>query len=153
MSGSMSIQNGWRERWNGCARLLTRWIGSGFLMLISRLSIAAIFLQSGRTKVDGWLHVTDGAVFLFQEEYKLPLLQPDMAAHLAAYAEHFFPLLLLLGLFTRVAALALFAMTLVIEIFVYPQAWPTHLGWAALLLYLAGRGAGGISIDRMLGIK
>ena len=73
-----------------------------------------------------------------------------MAAHLAAYAEHLFPLLLVLGLFTRLSALSLLGMTLVIQLFVYPSAWPTHLSWAALLLYLVGRGAGKLSLDRLL---
>ena len=72
---------------------------------------------------------------------------------MAAYAEHLFPLLLVLGLFTRFAAVSLLAMTAVIQIFVYPDAWPTHLSWAGLLLYLAGRGAGTISLDRLFGIR
>jgi putative oxidoreductase len=112
-----------------------------------------VFWQSGRTKVEGWLTVSDGAVALFAEEYQLPVLSPALAAHLAAYAEHLFPLLLVLGLFTRPAALALLGMTLVIEVFVYPLAWPTHLVWAASLLYLLARGGGRLSIDRLLGLR
>jgi putative oxidoreductase len=142
-----------RRSWNRIAESLTRWISHDLLALMARLSVAAIFLQSGRTKVDGFLHVTDSAVFLFSDEYKLPLASPETAAHLAAYAEHLFPLLLVLGLFTRLSALALLGMTLVIEIFVYPDAWPTHLSWAGLLLYLVGRGAGFLSVDRVVGIK
>ena len=114
--------------------------------------MAAVFWQSGRTKVDGWLTVNDSAIELFRTEYQLPLLPPELAAHLAAYAEHLFPLLLVLGLCTRLSALALLGMTLVIQVFVYPQAWPTHLVWATVLLYLAGRGAGGLSLDRWLRI-
>ena len=72
---------------------------------------------------------------------------------IAAYAEHLFPLLLVLGLFTRLSALALLGMTLVIQVLVYPDAWPTHLSWAAILLYIAGRGAGTLSMDRVLGIR
>ena len=144
---------GARGAWNRSAELLTRWIGHDLLALIARASIATVFLQSGRTKVDGVLHVTDGAVLLFRDEYKLPVLSPETAAHLAAYSEHFLPLLLLLGLGTRFAALGLIGMTLVIEIFVYPDAWPTHLSWLAVLLYLLGRGAGRLSLDRMLGIR
>ena len=150
---SADLESGLRGTWNRFAAWLTGLISHDVLALIARLSIATIFLQSGRTKVDGVLHVTDSAVFLFSEEYKLPLLSPDTAAHLAAYAEHVFPLLLLLGLFTRLSALALLGMTLVIEIFVYPDAWPTHLSWACLLLYLIGRGAGAASLDRVLRIK
>lgn len=141
-----------RERWNACAALLTQLVPDDLLALASRLSIAAIFFFSGRTKVDGFLTLTDSAYALFRTEYKLPLLPPELAAHLAAYAEHLFPLLLLLGLFTRLSALALLGMTLVIQLFVYPDAWPTHLSWAALLLYLAGRGAGRLSLDRVLRI-
>lgn len=134
------------------ARLSTRLgalVPHDLLALVDRIAIAAIFWLSGRTKVDGWLHVTDGAVELFRTEYRLPLVPPEIAAHLAAYAEHLFPLLLVLGLFTRFAALALLGMTLVIQVFVYPDAWPTHLSWAGLLLYLAGRGGGRLSLDRL----
>ncbi len=80
-------------------------------------------------------------------------LPPELAAQMAATAEHVFPILLVLGLFTRLSALALLGMTLVIQVFVYPDAWPTHLSWAALMLYLAGRGAGPVSLDRVLGIR
>jgi putative oxidoreductase len=80
-------------------------------------------------------------------------VSPEIAAHLATYAEHLLPILLVLGLFTRLSALGLLAMTAVIQIFVYPDAWPTHLSWVALMLYLAGRGAGGLSLDRALGVR
>lgn len=131
---------------------LTRLVPDDLLALASRVSIAAIFFLSGRTKVDGILTVNESAYELFRTEYKLPLLPPELAAHLATYAEHLFPLLLLLGLLTRLSALALLGMTLVIQLFVYPGAWPTHLSWAALLLYLVGRGGGRLSLDRMLGV-
>jgi putative oxidoreductase len=136
--------------WNAAADFLSRWIGHDLLALACRISIAAIFFLSGRTKVDGFLSITDGAYELFRSEYKLPLIPPEVAAHLAAYAEHLFPLLLVLGLMTRLSALALLGMTLTIQVFVYPDAWPTHLSWAALLLYLAGRGAGALSLDKVL---
>ena len=123
------------------------------LAVCARLSIAAIFFMSGRTKVDGLLTVNETAYTLFREDYKVPLVPPEIAAHLATYAEHLFPLLLVLGLFTRLSALALLGMTAVIQIFVYPSAWPTHLSWAALMLYLAARGAGSVSLDRALAIK
>ena len=106
-----------------------------------------------RTKVEGWLTVTDGTYTLFRDEYKLPLIPVEIAAHAAVWAEHLFPLLLVLGLFTRLSALALLGMTLVIQLFVYPDAWPTHLSWAGLLLYLVGRGAGTLSLDRLLRIR
>jgi putative oxidoreductase len=144
--------HGVRARWNQLAAWLTRIVSHDVLALASRFGIAAIFFMSGRTKVTGFLTLTDGAYELFRTDYKLPLIPPEIAAHLAAYAEHLFPVLLVLGLFTRLSALALLGMTLVIEIFVYPDAWPTHLSWAALLLYLAGRGGGTLALDRALGI-
>ena len=142
--------NGLRAHWNGVAGSLSRWIAHDVLAIASRMSIAAIFYLSGRTKVESFLTITDGTYELFRSEYKLPLIPPEIAAHLAAYAEHLFPVLLVLGLFTRLSALALLGMTLTIQVFVYPDAWPTHLSWAALLLYLMGRGAGALSFDKLL---
>ena len=120
--------------------------------LVTRFGVAGVFFLSGRTKVDGVLHITDSTYALFASEYKLPLVSPFIAAHLATYSEHLFSILLVLGLFTRLSAAAFFGMTLVIEIFVYPDAWPTHLSWAALLLYLIARGGGAVSLDRLLKI-
>lgn len=146
-------EQGWRGRWNRAAEAATRSIGDSLLALVARVAIAGTFFLSGRTKVDGWLTVTDSAVGLFRDEYRLPLIAPELAAHLAAYAEHLFPLLLVLGLFTRGAALALLGMTAVIQVFVYPDAWVTHLGWAGLLLLLVGRGGGSFALDRLLAIR
>lgn len=139
--------------WNSAAARLGDSLPDGVIALVSRIALAAIFLQSGRTKVDGFLAVSEGAVVLFRDEYRLPLVDPAIAAHLAAYAEHLFPLLLVAGLFTRLSAIALLGMTAVIQIFVYPDAWPTHLSWAGLMLFLAARGAGALSLDRALGIR
>lgn len=144
---------GLRGLWHGLAGRLTCLVPHDALALVNRVAIAAIFFLSGRTKVDGWLSVTDSAYSLFRDEYRLPLVPVEFAAHAAAYAEHLFPLLLVLGLFTRLSALALLGMTLVIQVFVYPDAWPTHLSWACLLLYLVGRGAGTVSLDRWLRIR
>ena len=144
---------GLRGHWHVLAGRLTRLVPHDALALIDRVGIAALFFLSGRTKVEGWLTVTEGAYALFREEYKLPLIPVGIAAHAAAWAEHLFPLLLVLGLFTRLSALALLGMTLVIQVFVYPDAWPTHLSWAGLLLYLVGRGAGALSLDRLLRIR
>jgi putative oxidoreductase len=119
------------------------------IALAARIFPAAVFWQSGQTKLEGW-HLSDNAIYLFREEYKLPLIDPVIAAHLAAFAEHFFPILLVLGLATRFAALALLGMTLVIEIFVYPGAWPTHGTWAACFLILIARGAGAWSFDHVI---
>ncbi|MBJ7376078.1 DoxX family protein, partial [Sphingobium sp.] len=117
-----------------CDRL-TMLIPDNLLLLIARLGIAATFFLSGRTKVEGLLTITPSTYELFQTEYALPLIPPNVAAHVATYSEHVFPILLVLGLFTRPAAAALLGMTLVIEIFVYPDAWPTHLVWAGLQLF------------------
>jgi len=144
---------GLRGRWNRIADTLSGLIGHASLALVDRIAIAAIFFLSGRTKVEDFLTLTPSAYLLFREEYRVPLIPPEIAAHLAAYAEHFFPLLLVLGLCTRLSALALLAMTAVIQIFVYPDAWPTHLAWAGLLLYLIARGAGPVSLDRVIGMK
>lgn len=117
--------------------------------LAARVFAAAIFWQSGQTKLDGW-RVSESAIVLFREEYRLPLLDPVWAAHLAALGEHLFPLLLVLGLASRFAALALLGMTAVIQIFVYPDAWPTHGVWAVALLLVAARGPGRVSLDHLL---
>ncbi|RBA23577.1 DoxX family protein [Herminiimonas fonticola] len=130
---------------------------------IGRFSIAAVFWKSGQTKVQGfaidliggefhlgWPRLSDSAIDLFKTEYRLPLIPPELAAPMAAFAEHFFPALILFGLATRFSALALLGMTLVIEIFVYPDAYPTHGTWAAILLYLIAKGPGKVSIDHWI---
>ena len=142
-----------KQVWNTLAGRIEALIGHSLLAVAARLGIGAVFFLSGRTKVDGLLTVNESAYTLFREDYKVPLLPPEFAAHMAAYAEHLLPLLLVLGLATRLSALGLLGMTAVIQIFVYPDAWPTHLTWAVALLYLAGRGAGLFSLDRTLGIK
>ena len=141
------------QGWNTLAGRLEGWISHALLATAARIGIGSVFFLSGRTKVEGLLSVNDSALTLFREEYKVPLLPPEFAAHMAAYAEHLFPLLLFLGLATRLSALALLGMTVVIQLFVYPDAWPTHLSWAVALLYLAGRGAGPLSADKALGLR
>ncbi|BBT14781.1 hypothetical protein WP8S17C03_08300 [Metapseudomonas otitidis] len=141
------------SRWSRLADGLQRLLPDALLYLLVRVGIASVFFLSGRTKVEGLLSITPGTYELFRSEYALPLLPPELAAHLATYAEHLFPLLLVLGLATRLSALALLGMTVVIEVFVYPDAWSTHLSWAALLLVLVGRGAGAWSLDRRLGLR
>jgi len=135
------------------AALMEAALPHSLVALAARFGIAGTFLLSGRTKVDGWLTVNESALALFRDEYKVPLLPPELAAHLATYAEHLLPALLALGLLTRLSALGLLGMTAVIQIFVYPGAWATHLTWAAALLYLAGRGAGDLALDRWIGIR
>ena len=116
---------------------------------LARLAIAGVFWQSGQTKVSGFA-LNDTAIYLFENEYRLPLLDPWLAAHLAAIAEHLFPVLLVIGLASRFSALALLGMTLVIQIFVYPDAWPTHGTWAACLLLILIAGPGPLSLDRLI---
>ena len=138
-----------------CAR-----IPDSLIALIGRFSIAAVFWLSGQTKIEGlainlvqgefhlgWPHLSDSALSLFQEEYALPLLPPAWAATLAAVAEHVLPVLILIGLATRLSALGLLGMTLVIQVFVYPGAYPTHGVWATVLLYLIAKGPGKLSVD------
>jgi len=152
-AGAMPAATGLRGRWNQLCATLERVVPHDLLALGARLSVAAIFFYSGRTKVTGFLTLNDSAYELFRSEYNLPLIAPELAAHLAAYAEHLFPLLLVLGLATRLSGLALLGMTAVIQFLVYPDAWPTHLSWATLMLYLVGRGGGRLSLDRALGIR
>jgi len=123
------------------------------LLLLDRVAVAAIFFLSGRTKVEGLFTIKDSTYELFRSEYALPLVPPELAAQMAATAEHVLPLLLVLGLCTRGAALGLLGMTAVIEIFVYPDAWPTHLSWAALLLPLVAKGGGRWSLDRVMRMR
>ncbi|CRM44696.1 DoxX [Pseudomonas sp. 24 E 13] len=133
------------------------------IAFIARFSIAAVFWKSGQTKVEGFAIDLISGTFelgeprlaastlpLFRSEYHVPLLSPEVAAHLAAFAEHFFPVLILLGLATRFSALALIGMTLTIQLFVYPDAYPTHGTWIALLLLLVAKGPGRLSIDHWI---
>jgi putative oxidoreductase len=138
-------------------------IPDSLIAALGRFSIAAVFWKSGQTKIDGfaidlingefhfgWPHLSDTAVALFRSEYRLPFIPPELAAPMAAFAEHFFPILILLGLATRFSALALLGMTLTIEIFVYPDAYPTHGVWATVLLVLIAKGPGKLSVDHWL---
>jgi putative oxidoreductase len=146
---TMSPLDPYRRAGTLAARVLPRTL----LLLVARLGVAAVFFQSGRTKVDGVLHITDSTYSLFETDYRLPLVPPWYAAHAATYSEHLFPILLVLGLFSRIGALGLLAMTATIEIFVYPDAWPTHLSWAGLLLPIIALGGGDWSLDHLLGIE
>lgn len=143
---------------DGCQR-----IPDSAIALLARFSIAAIFWQSGQTKVEGlvidllsgtvelgWPRLSDSALYLFREEYRLPLLDPEVAALVAASAEHLFPVLLLLGLGTRLAASGLLVMTATIQLLVYPDAYATHGVWAVALLFLLTKGAGRFSLDHGL---
>ena len=130
------------------AAILDR-IPQSLISLAARIFPAAVFWRSGETKVEGW-HVTDSAIDLFRDEYALPLVDPALTAKIAAFSEHFFPALLVIGLASRFSALALLGMTAVIEIFVYPDAWPEHGVWAACFLVVIARGPGIFSLDHLL---
>lgn len=117
-----------------------------------RVFPAMVFWLSGRTKVEGLFTIKDSTWFLFKEEFSLPLIPSDLAVVLATAAEHVLPLLLILGLFTRFAALGLLIMTAVIQVFVYPDAWVTHGLWGATFLALIARGPGRLSLDRLFGL-
>ena len=116
------------------------------LALPLRLGVAVLFWNSAMAKLANWTTTLE----LFREEYKVPALPPEWAAHMAVSIELTTPVLLVLGLATRPVALVMLGMTTVIELFVYPQAWPTHIQWAAMLLVLLARGAGTWSLDHVL---
>jgi putative oxidoreductase len=136
------------------------------LAFLARFSIAAVFWQSGQTKVQGfainiisgtyqwgWPRLADGVIDLFESEYNLPLLPPELAATMATLGEHVFPVFILLGFATRFSALALLGMTAVIQLLVYPGAYPTHGVWASVLLLLIMQGPGKWSLDHGLASK
>lgn len=114
--------------------------------LAMRLGVAAVFFKSGLTKIASW----EPTVALFELEYQLPLLPPELAATFAAAAELACPVLIALGLGARLGAAALLGMTLVIQVFVYPGNWSEHLIWASILAYVLTRGAGAFSFDRLI---
>lgn len=142
---------------------LFSYIPDSLILFLGRFSIAAVFWKSGQTKIEGiaidlingefqlgWPHLSDSAIELFKSEYRLPIIPPELAAPMAAFAEHLFPILLLVGFATRFSALALFIMTMTIQTFVYPDAYPTHGVWATVLLVLIAKGPGKISLDHWI---
>lgn len=156
-------QPGGLAGWLGKAVSWMSRIPHSLTALVGRFAIAGVFWKSGQTKVEGLqIDIVEGtfqlglprlaesAVDLFRDEYQLPLLPPELGATLAALGEHALPLLILLGLGTRFAALGLLVMTAVIQLLVYPGAWPTHGVWAAVLLWLMALGPGAISLDHWL---
>lgn len=131
-------------------RQLAERIPYSLVALIARLSVASVFWRSGLTKVDDYLQVKSTTYFLFKEEYKVPVLPPEIAAYMATYQELIGAVLLVIGLATRLTALAFIGMVAAIQIFVYPEGWPDHILWFALLFLLVARGPGAISVDHLL---
>jgi putative oxidoreductase len=129
----------WLETWPS-------WING----LLCRWGVAGIFWRSGQTKVHGFFQIDASTFDLFRDEYHVPLVPPDIAAVMATISEHLFSVLLVIGLASRLSAGALLFMTLVIEIFVYPESWPDHLMWASALVYVILRGPGKVSLDHLL---
>ena len=114
-----------------------------------RLAVGATFFRSGMNKLASF----DTAIALFRDEYRLPLLPPDVAAYMGTTVELTAPALLVLGVFARLGAAALLVMTLTIQFLVYPENWPEHLMWASILAYVLSRGPGALSIDRLVALR
>ena len=142
---TLPLTASWRDRVAALLASLERF-PLALLQLLFRFSIAAVFWNSGLTKLASW----QTTVVLFRDEYKVPVLPPELAATLAASVELTCPVLLVLGLASRLATLPMLGMTFVIETFVYPEDWIEHLGWASFLLFILTRGPGPIALDRFI---
>ncbi|GFO80818.1 MAG: hypothetical protein A49_04450 [Methyloceanibacter sp.] len=142
----MSILTEWLER----GRRLAESVPYSAVALVARISVASVFWRSAQTKVDETLQLKSSTFFLFREEYKVPIVPPDIAAYLATYQELIGSVLLVVGLATRLTALAFIGMVAVIQIFVFPNGWPDHILWFALLFLLVARGPGAISLDHLI---
>lgn len=142
MSAGMPAAGGLLAR----ARGLLERIPYSFIALVARIATAVVFWRSGSVKLDDWA----GTLNLFAEEYKVPLIPPQIAACMATAMELGGAVLMLLGLGTRAVALAYLGMISVIQLFVYPGAWPTHIQWVAFLLILLARGPGVLSLDALI---
>ena len=142
---------------------LFRTLPEALILLLTRFALATVFWLSGQTKIEGFAFnplagqfefglptIKESTFFLFEYEYALPLIPANLAAYLATAAEHVLPILLILGLFTRLGAVGILAMTLVIQSFVYPSAYALHASWAAMALLLMKQGAGRVSLDNLL---
>ena len=116
------------------------------IQLVMRIAVGSVFFNAGLLKYESW----ETTLLLFRDEYKVPLLDPAVAARMAMYQELSIPIFLFLGLATRIAAIPLLGMIAVIQTFVYPQAWNEHLVWSSILIFLIARGPGAISVDRII---
>src|SRR5258708_21174260 len=130
-------------------RSLTERIPYSLVALVARLAAASVFWRSGQTKVHGF-SIREETFVLFREEYRVPLLPPDLAAYISTISEHAFPVLLVIGFASRLSALGLLGMTMVIQLFVYPSGWPQHILWIGLLLLIIARGPGVLSLDHLM---
>ena len=137
--------------------MVTSKFAEGIMLLFVRVALAGIFWRSARTKVEegSLLEVSENALFQFSEEpfNNVPILNGDLGAYVTTYAEHFLPILIVLGLFTRIGATGLLIMTMVIQLFVFTEGavwWQTHILWVALALTLIVRGGGIFSLDALL---
>jgi putative oxidoreductase len=130
-------------------RLKARRFPISLLEFGMRLAVGATFFRSGTIKYQSF----DTAIALFRDEYRLPLLPPDIAAYMGTTVELAAPVLLVLGVFARLGAAALLVMTLTIQFLVYPENWPEHLMWASILAYVLSRGPGALSIDRLIALR
>ena len=145
---STAVPTGFRARLATVTDFLQR-LPLPLLQLLFRLAIAAVFLKGGLTKTANWMLT----VQLFADEYQVPVLPPEIAAMMSVTFEFGCSILLVLGLATRLATLPLLGMLAVIQTFVYPNAWSDHLTWGSILLFLCTRGAGALSLDRLLGLE
>jgi putative oxidoreductase len=117
------------------------------LILVARIATFSVFFRSGLVKISDW----SSTLLLFQNEYHVPVLPPELAAYMAAGMELGASTLVLLGLFTRISTLGLMGMIAVIQTFVYPQAWPDHIQWLGFMVFIFARGPGAISLDAVRG--
>ncbi len=129
------------------ARALLNAVPYSALVLVARIATFSVFFRSGLVKLDDW----NATLSLFQNEYNVPVLPPEIAAKLAASMELGLSTLVLVGLFSRLSALGLLGMVLVIQTFVYPMAWPDHIQWLAFMIFIVCRGPGAISLDHLVG--
>lgn len=142
--------------WEKGTALLASRMSEGVALLFVRVALAGVFWRSGRSKVvEGtWLTVSEPTYYLFEYEYARVPLPPTLAAQMATMAETLFPILLVLGLATRLSAAALLGMTLVVQIFVFPEAWwSVHILWVAMALVLIARGSGPFALDAALALR
>jgi len=135
-----------RELYRRAAALLEK-IPYSALVLVARVATFSVFFRSGLQKLSDW----NATLMLFENEYHVPILPPHLAAYMAASMELGLSTLVLLGLFTRLGALGLLGMVAVIQLFVYPQAWPDHIQWLGFMIFVIARGPGVVSLDALLG--